>query len=141
VPDIYQWLPFTESGLASAARVTVAFGNDYGTFSYTENTASYLAPMQPLITPQLAQLLGRAFSAPGVAAARASSKQVSSATSVISSLRSFGPSSLTFIVAIMERITDTKGRSQQITDYAVTVTGIGTSWQVSNIELATVGNQ
>jgi len=141
VPDIYQWLPFTESGLASAARVTVAFGNDYGTFSYTENTASYLAPMQPLITPQLAQLLGRAYSAPGVAAARASSKQVSSATSVISSLRSFGPSSLTFIVAIMERITDTKGRSQQITDYAVTVTGIGTSWQVSNIELATVGNQ
>src|SRR5215472_17479647 len=71
-PDIYSWLPFTPSGLASAARVTTAFGADYGTYSYRQNTASYLAPMKQLITGQLADLLGRAYSAPGVVTARVS---------------------------------------------------------------------
>src|SRR5215467_14508058 len=67
-PDIYQWLPFTPSGLASAAQVTVRFGDDYGTYSYTESTARYLAPMRPLVTAQLAQLLGRAYATPGLVA-------------------------------------------------------------------------
>src|SRR5437660_12495505 len=30
VPDIYQWLPFTKAGLASAASVVVRFGDAYG---------------------------------------------------------------------------------------------------------------
>src|SRR5712692_8312556 len=53
VPDIYRWLPFTSSGLASAAQVAVRFGADYGTFSYSAAVAAYLAPMRPLITSQL----------------------------------------------------------------------------------------
>ncbi len=138
--SIYQWLPFTAAGLASAANVAVEFGTDYATFSYSQNTAAYLAPMQPLITSQLDQLLGRAYSAPGLAAARTSQKQVSTGSAVISSLRAFGPSSLTFVMVITERITDSKGSSQRATDYAVTLTGSGTSWQVSDIELASAGN-
>ncbi len=140
VPDIYNWLPFTPSGLARAARVTTEFAADYGTYSYRQNATSYLAPMRPLISSQLAELLGRAYSAPGLVAERTSGKQVSVGSGVITSLRAFGPTSLTFVVAITERISGTKGAGRQSADYAITVTGSGSSWQVSNIELASAGN-
>jgi hypothetical protein len=137
-PDIYKWLPFTPSELATAAAVAVRFAGDYDTFSYNENAASYLAPMRSLTTSQLASLLARAYATPGVASLRRSTKQVSSGTGAISALRAFGPSSLTFIVAITQSITNTKGHSQSTTDFAVTVTNSG-GWQVSDIELASVG--
>jgi hypothetical protein len=140
-PDIYAWLPFTESALASAAAVTTKFAADYGTFSYRQDAASYLAPMSSIITGQLSELIGRAYSAPGVAASRAATKQVCVGSGVITSLRAFGGSSLTFVVALTERTSSTKGPSTQTADYAVTVTGAGSSWQVSNIELAADGNQ
>jgi len=140
-PDIYSWLPFTQAGLASAARVTTTFAADYGTYSYRRNAASYLAPMKPLITGQLAELLGRAYSAPGLVAARVNGKQVSVGSAVITSLRAFGPSSITFVVALTERTTGTQGRGRQLGNYAITVTGAASSWQVSNIEPESAGNQ
>jgi hypothetical protein len=140
VPDIYRWLPFTPTELAAASRVALKFAGDYDTFSYSQNAAGYLAPMRNLVTSQLASLLARAYSTPGVASQRASTKQVSSGTAVISSLRAFGPSSLTFVMAITQSITDTKGRSQSTMNFAVTVTNSG-GWQVSDIESASAGNQ
>ena len=140
-PDIYQWLPFTPAGLASAAAATTAFARDYGTYSYAETTQAYLAPMRPLMSGQLAAVLGRAFEAPGLAGARTATKQVATATAGILAVRAFGPTSLTFVVAISQRITSTKGTSKQITNYAVTLTGTGSSWQVNDIELASAGNQ
>jgi hypothetical protein len=140
-PDIYQWLPFTESGLASAAGAATAFAGHYGTYSYTENTQAYLAPMRPLMTSQLAGVLGQAFAAPGLAANRTATKQTATATAAILSLRAFGPSSLTFVVRVTQRIASTKGTSQQTSDYAITLTGNGTAWQVSDIQLASAGNQ
>lgn len=139
-PDIYSWLPFTPSGLASAARVTTAFAADYGTYSYRQSTASYLAPMKPMITSQLAELLGRAYSAPGLVATRSTGKQVSVGSAEITALRAFGPSSITFDVALTERTTGTKGAGQQTGYYAITVTGAASSWQVNNIELESAGN-
>ncbi len=118
----------------------VSFGDHYGTYSYSENAASYLAPMRSLITGQLGQLLTKAYTTPGVASMRTSRRQVSTGTAVISSLRAFGPSSLTFVVAITQQITDRQGSSQSTADYSVTASGGGSSWQVSDIELASVGN-
>jgi hypothetical protein len=138
--NIYQWLPFTSTGLASAAAVTTAFTRDYGTFSYTSSTATYLAPMRTLASSQLVGLIGRAYAAPGVAATRSSGKQAATATAAIVSLRAFGPTSLTFVVQLTQRLTGTSGSASKSADYAVTVTGAGTSWQVSDIELATAGN-
>jgi hypothetical protein len=140
-PDIYQWVPFTQSGLASAAAVTTAFAARYGTYSYTESPQAYLAPMRSLMTSGLAEVLGRAFAAPGLAGTRTAAKQVSTATAQILALRAFGPSSLTFVVAIAARIVTTKGTSRQSADYAITLTGTGSAWQVSDIELASAGNQ
>ena len=115
------------------------FAGHYETFSYSQNATGYLAPMRAEITGQLALLLARAYSTPGVAGERTARKQVSTGTAVISSLRAFGPSSLTFIVAITQQITDTRGRRQSTADFAITVSNSG-GWQVSDIEPASAGN-
>lgn len=139
-PNIYGWLPFTQAELASAARVITKFSDAYGTWSYSQNADAYVATMSNLIAPALSQVLAQSYSVPGVAKARTSEKQVSTGSAVIGSLRAYGPSSMTFIVTITEKITDTAGRSQSSAQYAVTVTGVGSSWQVSDIELASQGN-
>src|SRR5690242_7570302 len=55
--NIFQSLPFTQVGLSAAAATTEEFAMDYGTFSYTQSTQAYLAPMRPLMTGQLAVVL------------------------------------------------------------------------------------
>jgi hypothetical protein len=137
---IYRWLPFTPSELTRAAAVATRFGDLYGTSSYTESATGYVQRMRNVITSQLSQVLARAYATPGVAGPRVRQKQVSTAASGISALRAFGSGSITFIVAIHQKITGTKGISRSTGQYAVTVTGSGGSWQVSDIELATAGN-
>ena len=137
--NIYSWLPFTQQGLAAAAAVTVQFTVAYNTYSYTENADAYVAAMNGLITPQLATTLRDSYANPGVARLRTDQKQVSTGTAVITSIRAFGPSSLTFVVTAGQRLVTSKGTSNGSAQYAVTVTGSGTSWQVNDIELATAG--
>jgi len=138
--NIYRWLPFSQAELGSAAGVTQQFGADYGTFSYTENAAAYVARMRSLITSQLSATLAQGYAAPGVAVQRTQQKQVSSGSAVINSLRAFGTSSLTFVVTIKQAMSTSQGRSQMSGQYAVTVTASGANWQVTDIELASAGN-
>lgn len=137
---IYQWLPFTPAELATAAAVTTRFGALYDTFSYTESATAYTAKMRNVITGQLAGTLGRAYATPGMAGPRVSAKQISVGSASISSLRAFGTASITFVVSIRQKITDKHGISRNTVQYAVTVTGAGRNWQVSDIELASAGN-
>ena len=51
----------------------------------------------------------------------------------------FGPTSLTFIVTATQHLVSSHGTTNASTQYAITVTGSGTSWQVNDIELSTVG--
>jgi hypothetical protein len=139
-PDIYQWLPFTQAGLAAATSVVVRFGDAYGSYSYAQNAAAYAASLAPTTAQALLGQLEAAYSAPGVGAARVGGKQVAVATATIVSIRAFGPSSLTFLVQIAQQLTGTAGSSQQSTVYAVTASGSGTSWQVTDIELQSAGN-
>ena len=137
--DIYSWLPFTQQGLAAAAAVTQKFLVDYNTYSYTESAADYVARMNGLITTQEATTLKGLYATPGVAKIRIDQKQVSTGTASITALRTFGPSSLTFIATGTQHLTTAKGSSSGSAQYAVTVTGSGTSWQVSDIELSSAG--
>ena len=137
--DIYSWLPFTQQGLAAAAAVTEKFVVDYNTYTYTESADDYIGRMNGLITTQLASTLRGLYSTPGVVKVRTGQKQVSTGTAVINSLRSFGPSSLTFIVTGTQQLTTSKGTSSGSSQYAVTLTGAGTGWQVNDIELSSVG--
>ena len=140
-PDIYAWLPFTQQNLAAAASVAVRFSVDYNTFTYTESATAYVGGMGDLITSELAGTLQASYQIPGVAKLRKSQKQVSTGTAVISSLRAFGPASMTFIVTAGQRLATSDGISNASTQYAVTVTGSGSSWQVSDIELESAGNE
>jgi hypothetical protein len=138
--NIYQWLPFTQQDLARAAAVTTQFTADYDTFTYQDSAASYVARMSSLITTQLGQKLQNSFGTLGVAQARTQQKQISTGTGAIDSLRTFGASSITFVVTAGQKLTGTHGSSQTSTQYAVTVTSTGGSWQVYDIELASAGN-
>src|SRR5215472_5713744 len=134
--DIYKWLPFSPAGLAAAARVVEQFATDYSTYTYTESAASYVRQMRSLITPQLAVTLARAYATPGVAQLRTRQKQVYSGTGQITSLRGFGSGSMTFLVAVAQKITGTQGTSRNTVNYAVTVTGAAAHWQVNDVEFA-----
>jgi hypothetical protein len=138
--NIYSWLPFTQQELAAAAAVTVKVGVDYNTFTYTETAAGYVAAMKGLITGPLATILQTTYATPGVASLRTSQKQVSTGTATITSLRAFGPSSLTFIVTAGQRLDSSRGTSTGSTQYAITVSGSGSSWMVNDIELKSAGN-
>jgi hypothetical protein len=137
--DIYSWLPFTQQGLAAAATVTEKFLVDYNTYTYTESADDYLGRMNGLITTQLAATLRGLYSTPGVVKVRTDQKQVSTGTAAINSIRAFGPSSLTFIVTGTQHLVTSKGTSNGRSQYAITLTGSGTSWQVNDIELSSVG--
>jgi hypothetical protein len=139
--NIYNWLPFTQQDLAAAASVATRFSVVYNTFTYTESASAYTSGMGSLITGQLASTLRAAYQTPGVAKLRTSQKQVSTGTAVISSLRAFGSSSLTFVVNAGQRLVTSNGTTNGSTQYAVTVTGSGTSWQVNDIELESAGNE
>lgn len=139
-PDIYQWLPFSQADLGHAATATQKFGAAYDTFSYTQNSASYVAPMRGLVTSQLSQTLARAYATPGVAGQRTKQKQVATATAAITALRSFGASSVIFVVSIKQAMTSKQGKSQTTSQFAVTVTDNGGDWLVNDIEPASAGN-
>ena len=138
--NIYAWLPFTQQDLATAASVAVRFAVDYNTYTYTESAAAYVAKMTGLITGELATTLQASYSTPGVVSTRTSQQQVSTGTAAINSLRAFGPSSLTFVVSTTQHLVSSHGASNGSTQYAVTLTGSGGSWQVSDIELSSAGN-
>jgi hypothetical protein len=138
--NIYQWLPFSQQSLGQAAAVAVQVTKDYNTFTYTENVNAYLAPMNGLITSQLSQTLKNGYTTLGVAQARTSQKQVSSGGATISSIRTFSSGSITFVVNGTQKLTSTQGTTSNNTQYAVTVTGQGNSWQVYDIEPASAGN-
>ena len=137
--DIYSWLPFTQQDLAAAAAVTEKFLVDYNTYSYTESAAAFTGRMNGLITMQLASTLRGLYAQPGVAKLRSDQRQVSTGTAVINSIRAFGASSLTFVATGTQHLTTSKGTSNGSAQYAITVTGSGSSWQVDNIELSSVG--
>ena len=139
-PDIYQWLPFTQSGLAAAVAIVTRFGAAYGTYSYAEGAGAYGDSLRPVTSASLVDQIEAAYAAPGVASARSGARQIAVGTATIDSISAFGPTSLTFSLQITQRVTATTGTSQQSTRYSVTVTGGGASWQVTDVELATVGN-
>jgi hypothetical protein len=138
--DIYQWLPFTQAGLTAAADLVRRFAAAYASYTYTQTTASYERQLNGLVSAQLAAVIARGFATPGVAQLRAQQKQIATGTGQITTIRAFGPSNITFVVAVTQKVTGTGGTTRTTTDYAVTVTGAAGNWQVEDLELASAGN-
>jgi hypothetical protein len=138
--DIYQWLPFSQSELASAAATVRSFAADYATYTWREKGSGYVAPMRGLVTSELAATLERGFDAPGLSQDRSQHHKSATGSGQITALRAFGSASITFLVNVSQRTTGSQGAANLSTKYAVTVTDAASQWQVSDIELATAGN-
>jgi hypothetical protein len=140
--NIYNWLPFSQQDLTSAAKTTLAFAAAYGTWTYTETPAAYAAKMNNLVTGSLANTLKASYATPQIQQQRTQGKQVSQGSGGIAQIRSFsaGSRSITFLVNIAQKLTSTQGTSTTTTQYAITcVPGPGT-WEVNDIEYASAGN-
>ena len=121
----------------------MSFAKDYSTWSYTESATAYAAKLSPLVTSTELGILTNGYGTAGVAATRATDKQVSTGSGTIDSIRSFGttPTTITFVVTINEQVTSTQPTTTQSPQYAVTVASSGSTWQVTDLELANLGNQ
>jgi hypothetical protein len=148
--NIYQWLPFTQSDLAVAAKTTLAFANVYANTSYTETKAAYAAKLAGLTTAQEAGTLESDFETAGIRATRTADKQVATGTPTIDSISSFGPQdppgppgppSITFAVTIAQKLVSTSETVTSTPEYTITIVSTATGWQVDNIQLASLGNQ
>jgi hypothetical protein len=142
--NIYEWLPFSQSDLTAASKATITFASDYVNWSYTETKAAYGAKLASVATPQEVTTLE--FDQFGTAAATqqmVTDKQVSTGSGTIESISSFGasPTSITFSVNVTQKLASTTGTKTSAPTYAITAISTGTGWQVSNIQLSTVGNQ
>jgi hypothetical protein len=143
--NIYQLLPFSQTDLTDAAGVVRRFCTDYATYSYTESAGSYVGRMRSLVTPELAATLAQDYATPGVAQTRTQQKQTATGSGVITALRAFGASSLTFLVTLSQKTYSTpqSGKTTAHTassDYAITIARSGSGWQVNDIQLASAGN-
>ena len=148
--NIYQWLPFTQSDLAVAARTTLAFATVYANTSYTETKAAYAAKLAGLTTAQEAGTLESDFETAGISATRTADKQVATGTPTIDSISSFGPQdppgppgppSITFAVTIAQKLVSTSRTVTSTPEYTITIVSTATGWLVDNIQLASLGNQ
>jgi hypothetical protein len=140
--EIYSWLPFTADQLNQAVQTTSDFAVAYATWSYKESEAQYGAQLRDLVTPDELAILEGTYVTPGVAQPRAAGKQVSVSSGTIDRISTFGadPVSITFVVAIDQKVISTGPAVKQNNSYAVTVQLSGGSWQVSDIELQGLGN-
>jgi hypothetical protein len=140
--NIYDWLPFTEQDLISAASVATQFSVDYETYTYTESASAYIGKLNSMIYPPsgLAAELETAYMTPGTAGLRTGQRQISSATATINQLRAFGQQSLTFVVTINQHVVSDKATVNGGNQFAVTLVDSAGSWQVNDIELASEGN-
>jgi hypothetical protein len=143
--NIYQLLPFTQADLSQAAGVVRQFCTYYATYSYTESASSYVGRMRSLVTPELAATLEQDWATPGVAQSRTQQKQSATGSGVITALRAFGSSSLTFVVTLNQKTNSTQRTGKTTShlvsgDYAITAAQSGSGWQVNDIQLASAGN-
>jgi hypothetical protein len=140
--EIYQWLPFTPADLTAAAQATVSFAKDYVTWSYTENTTTYVATMQNLVTAGYLSVIEEGYETPGVAQQRTADKQVSTGSGTIDQITSFGanPTTISFLVTVNQQVTSTQPTTASPQQYTVTVVSSGGAWQVNNMELLSQGN-
>jgi hypothetical protein len=141
--EIYQWLPFKPADLTAAVQATTSFATDYVTWSYKEDEAAYVAKMNGLITAQVQTLVEEGYETSGVASLRTSEKQVSTGSGTIDSISSLATTpttSITFLVTMNQQVTSTQPTATTAQQYWVTVAPSGGGWQVSNIQLANLGN-
>jgi hypothetical protein len=143
-PDLDALLPLTKPQLAAAVKAATDFATAYATHHDGQGSASYLARLKPMATPELHEALTRAVAASGgIGTSRTRGREITTPRVVPVKLRTIGPGSMIVIVDLHyepDTTTDTGGGySEQFAITAVTTTR--DHWVISDLQLASAGNQ
>jgi len=139
-PGLAAILPFSPSRLQAAAALAGRFAGAYGTWSWRQPPAAWLAGLRPMASSGLYAALARAADIPGVLAQRDHARQAAAGTATAVQIRDLTTGSVTFTVAVRQVITSTSGTSQTVSSFAVTLTPWAAGWAVYDIEPASAGN-
>ncbi|HTU75465.1 MAG TPA: hypothetical protein VMG38_18280 [Trebonia sp.] len=141
-PNIYTWLPFTQSDLDAAANVTLAFVKADETFSYTDTATGFGKRLSSYVETSLLTSLEETFQT-GLPQWQ-QQRFTSTGAGAINSITSFGGSpstSITFLVTITNQTTASGKTSTKTGQYDVTTVAVAGGWQVNDIEQAGQGNR
>jgi len=139
-PGLAAILPFSPSRLQAAAALAARFAGAYGTWSWRQSPAAWLAGLRPMAGSGLYAALAQAADIPGVLAQRDHARQAAAGTATAVQIRDLTTGSVTVTVTVRQVITSTTGTSQAVSSFAVTLTPAGSGWAVWDIEPASAGN-
>jgi hypothetical protein len=137
--DIYQLLPFSKADFAAAADVGQRFMVAYETYRFDDTQQTYTQRFQGLLTTDLQNQLTQSFLAPGLIDQRKQDQEVAQGSATIDSVRTFGATSITFLITGHQQLSKAGHVSPVSQQYAVTVAHTGTSWQTYSVEPSSIG--
>jgi len=139
-PGVAAILPFSPSRLQAAAALAARFAGAYGTWSWRQPPAAWLAGLRPMASSGLYAALARAAAIPAVLAQRDHARQAAAGTATAVQIRDLTTGSVTFTVTFRQVITSTSGTSRAVSSLAVTLIPQAAGWAVYDIEPASAGN-
>ena len=135
----YRLLPVTASQLAGAAATAAAFTSAYGTWSYAQPPAAYLARLRPYTALELQAELAQAAVTPGLLEQRDRQRASATASAAAAGIRDIAGTTVTVIVTARQVTRPPAAGTAAVRQYAVTVVLSGGRWQAWDIELASAG--
>ncbi|ROO82836.1 hypothetical protein EDD29_0321 [Actinocorallia herbida] len=137
--DLYRLLPFGRKDFATAAATAQGFVSAYGTYRFDEEPQTYLDRMRPMVVDLVYDDLRAGASSVGVLEERRETQKVATGSASLDSVRTFGPTSVTFVVTGIQTVASTAGSGTESKSWAVTVQNEGGAWRVFSFAPADVG--
>jgi hypothetical protein len=127
-------------GSSGAAGLAGRFTAAWGTWSWQQAPAAWLARLRPMAAASLEPALAQAAGDRGVLAQRTAARQNATATVTALAISDLTPGSVTLTVTARQVITTRTSTSRASASWAVTLTPDGSGWLVWDIEPAAAGN-
>ncbi|GII64440.1 hypothetical protein Skr01_45250 [Sphaerisporangium krabiense] len=137
--DIYAYLPLSKDQIAQAADAAQRFAVAYATYRWDEDPASYAERLKAFTTADLGTVLARDVTSPATVERNRADQVVSEGSARLKEIRDIAGGSIVFVVTAVQRITAKSGPQERGTDYAVTLTQVGSQWQVYDMQPAEAG--
>ncbi|MFD0774110.1 hypothetical protein ACFQZ2_09255 [Streptomonospora algeriensis] len=138
--QVMEWFPFNEAEFKAAAATAQEFARAYGTIDYSKSPENYYAGMQELATDDYAETLAQNSGASAMWQDMAEQEAVSEGRANIESVRAFGDNSVTFVVKAQSITEGSDGATEDLGEFAVTVSEEGGEWRVYQFQPADAGN-
>ena len=138
--DAQRLLPFTPDQIVDAADLASRFAVAYTTHRYDEPPRTYLQRLIPMASPQLLPTIERAATDTGTLTQRHRTQEISTGQARPEVIRTLGPTSITFLLTVIDHSTTIHASRQDLLYYALTLAKTRDRWQVYAIELADTGN-